>query len=143
FPTRRSSDLRDLEAELRSLPLTRLLLALALTVLNYAALTGYDFLAFKYIGKTLPARQIAGASFVAYAISHNVGFAMLSGASVRYRFYSRWGVTADDLSRIIFSYSLTFWLGLCALAGLSFVASPIPVVLGLPGRPLIPIIGWT
>src|SRR6185503_8497305 len=54
----------------------------------------------------------------------------------------RWGVTADDLSRIIFSYSMTFWLGLCALGGLSFVASPIPVVLGLPGRPLIPVIGW-
>ena len=27
---------------------------------------------------------------------------MLSGASVRYRFYSRWGVTAEELSRIVF-----------------------------------------
>ena len=37
---------------------------------------------------------------------------MLSGASVRYRFYTRWGVTAEELSRIVFSYSVTFWLGL-------------------------------
>jgi phosphatidylglycerol lysyltransferase len=134
---------RDLEAELRGLPATRLWLALALTALNYIALTGYDFLAFSYIGMKLRRRQIAGASFVAYAISHNVGFAMLSGASVRYRFYSRWGVTAEDLSRIIFSYSITFWLGLCALGGLSLVISPIPAALGLPGSRLIPFVGWS
>ena len=40
-----------------------------------------------------PAR-VAGASFIAYAVANNVGFAMLSGASVRYRFYTRWGMTA-------------------------------------------------
>ena len=61
-------------------------------------------------------------SFIAYAVANNVGFAMLSGASVRYRFYTRWGVTADELSRIVFSYSVTFWLGLLALGGLSLVA---------------------
>jgi len=37
---------------------------------------------------------------VAYAVSNNVGFAMLSGASVRYRFYTRWGVSAEELSRL-------------------------------------------
>ena len=49
---------------------------------------------------------------------------MLSGASVRYRFYTRWGVTAAELSRIVFSYSVTFWLGLFALGGLSLVDEP-------------------
>ena len=44
---------------------------------------------------------------------------MLSGASVRYRFYTRWGVTAEELSRIVVRYSVTFWLGLLALGGLS------------------------
>jgi hypothetical protein len=33
----------------------------------------------------------------------DVGIAMLSGATVRYRFYTRWGVTPEDLSRIVFS----------------------------------------
>ena len=94
-------------------------LAVVLTALNYAALTGYDLLAFAYIGKPLPRGQIVLASFLAYAVSNNVGFAMLSGASVRYRFYTRWGVTAEELSRIVFSYSVTFWLGLLALGGLS------------------------
>ena len=53
---------------------------------------------------------------------------MLSGASVRYRFYTRWGVTAEELSRIVFSYSVTFWLGLLGLGGLSLVVSPLPDV---------------
>ena len=75
-----------------------------LTAVNYAVLTGYDFLAFAYLGRSLPWRRVAVASFVAYAISNNVGFGMLSGASVRYRFYTRWGLTADELTRIVFSY---------------------------------------
>ena len=38
-----------------------------------------------------PASTSRSASFLSYAISNNVGFAMLSGASVRYRFYSALG----------------------------------------------------
>ena len=100
----------ELAADVMRTPASRLALALALTAVNYAALTGYDFLAFAYIGKVLPRSRIAAASFLAYAISNNVGFAMLSGASVRYRFYTRWGVTAKELSRIVVSYSVMFWL---------------------------------
>ena len=116
----------DLTADVLRTPPSRLALALVLTALNYAALTGYDLLAFAYIGKALPRARIALTSFLAYAISNNVGFAMLSGASVRYRFYTRWGVTAEELSRIVFSYSVTFWLGLLGLGGLSLVVSPLP-----------------
>src|SRR5262245_24189240 len=78
-------------------PPARLVLALVLTWVNYAVLTGYDFLAFAYIGKRLPPLSVAAASFLSYAVSNNVGFAMLSGASVRYRFYSRWGLSAEEL----------------------------------------------
>ena len=116
----------ELTADVFGTPWPRLALAVALTALNYVALTGYDLLAFAYIGKRLPRVRIAMASFLAYAISNNVGFAMLSGASVRYRFYTRWGVTADELSRIVFSYSVTFWLGLLALGGLSLVLESAP-----------------
>ena len=123
-------------------PAHQLVLALLLTALNYALLTGYDLLAFRYAGKTLPASHIAGAAFLAYAISHNVGFAALSGASVRYRFYSRWGVTAEELSRIVFSYSVTFWLGLLALAGVSFIFVSLPAAVGLPGHQVLRGVGW-
>src|SRR5262245_16715041 len=41
------------------MPRDRLLVAALLTVINYAALTGYDFLAFAYIRRTLPRAKIA------------------------------------------------------------------------------------
>ena len=118
-------------------PASQLAAAIVLTILNYAALTGYDLLAFAYIRKPLPRAHIVLASFLAYAIANNVGFAMLSGASVRYRFYTRWGVTAEELSRIVFSYSVTFWLGLFLLGGLGLVASPLPHAPDLPGHQLL------
>ena len=132
----------ELTADVIGTPPSQLVLALVLTVINYAALAGYDLLAFVYIGKTLPRGRIALASFLAYAISNNVGFAMLSGASVRYRFYTRWGVTAEELSRIVVSYSVTFWLGLLGLGGLSLVVSPPPAVREWPAHQLLTPIGW-
>jgi phosphatidylglycerol lysyltransferase len=117
-------------------------LMLALTLLNYAALTGYDFLALASIGKRLPLRQVMLTSFVAYAVANNVGWAMLSGASVRYRFYSRWGITAEELLRIVFSYSVTFWIGLLLLGGLSVTVSPFLVLLDAPLRRVAELAGW-
>ena len=67
---------------------------------------------------------------------------MFSGAAVRYRFYTRWGVTAQELSRIVFSYSVTFWLGLLALGGISLVASPLPEAHELPVHELAAPVGW-
>ena len=133
---------QELTADVFGTPLSRLTLAVALTALNYVALTGYDLLAFAYIGKRLPRLRIAMASILAYTISHSVGFAMLSGASVRYRFYTRWGVTAEELSRIVFSYSVTFWLGLLALGGLSLVMGPISTAQELPAHELLVPVGW-
>jgi phosphatidylglycerol lysyltransferase len=131
-----------LSADVFATPSSRLALALLLTVLNYAALTGYDFLALAYIGKRLPRWRIAVASFLAYAVANNVGLGMLSGASVRYRFYTRWGITGEELTRIVFSYSVTFWLGLLTLGGLSLAVSPLPAAHGLPGHRAVAPVGW-
>jgi phosphatidylglycerol lysyltransferase len=125
-----------------SLPHRQLALALLFTTLNYAVLTVYDFLAFAYIGKRLPARQVALTSFLSYAIANNVGWAMLSGASVRYRFYSRLGVTGEQLARIVFAYSVTFWLGLLLLGGLSLATGFLPGSSGPYRATTMAAIGW-
>src|SRR6185436_1280556 len=106
--------------------------AFLLTALNYLVLSGYDFIAVASIGRRLPLARVAVTSFLAYAIANSVGFAMLSGASVRYRFYSRWGITGQQFSRIVISYSVTFWLGLLALGGLSLVFSPLLADVAFP-----------
>ena len=116
--------------------------AFLLTALNYLVLSGYDFIAIASIGRRasphgfsgtgLSIKNIAVTSFLAYAIANSVGFAMLSGGSVRYRFYSRWGITGPQFSRIVISYSVTFWLGLLALGGLSLVFSPLLADVAFP-----------
>jgi len=131
-----------LTADLSHIAAWRLAVAVLLTALSYGVLTGYDFLAFAYLGRHLPWCRVAMTSFLAYAISNNVGFAMLSGASVRYRFYTRWGITAEELSRIVFSYVVTFWLGLLLIGGLSLALSPLPRELGLPVWAPVRPVGW-
>ena len=131
----------DMMRDLAAVDPTRLALAMVLTILNYAVLTGYDQAAFAYLGKALPRPRIMLTSFLAYAISNNLSFAMLSGATVRYRFYSRWGVTAKELSRIVFSYSVTFWLGLFALGGLTLVMTPLRDIEQLPGHQVATVVG--
>lgn len=133
----------ELSGAVLQVPWWKIAIAVAVTAANYAVLTGYDLLAFKYAGRTLPARRVAAVSFIAYAISNNIGFAMLSGASVRYRFYTRWGVTTEELSRVIFAYTVTFWLGLFALGGASLVFGSLAEVQGglRWGAALVPA-GW-
>lgn len=116
---------QSLSARALGTPPWLLATAVLLTALNYAVLTGYDFIALASIGKRLPALRVAVTSFLAYAIANSVGLAMLSGASVRYRFYARWGITGQQFSQIVISYSVTFWLGLLALGGLSLAFSPL------------------
>jgi phosphatidylglycerol lysyltransferase len=119
---------------LHALPAGALAWAVAFTVLNYAVLCLFDLLAFRYIGKRQKPWKVAVASFTGYAISNSVGWAVISGTSVRYRFYSRWGLTAGDISRIILFYNGTFWLGLLVLGGFSLLLDPHPDMVTLLGR---------
>jgi len=103
-----------------ALPSGHLLWASLLCAANYLVLTIYDQLAFFYIGQRLARWRIALTAFISYAVSNSVGFALLSGTAVRHRLYSRWGVAAADLSRIVVLNFSTYWLGLVVLAGWSF-----------------------
>ena len=132
-----------LAADLLALPVLQVVVALVLTLANYGVLTGYDFLAFAYVRKQVPALRLAAASFVAYAVSNSAGFAMLSGAAVRLRFCSRWGIGVEDLSRIVVFNSVTFWLGILVLGGTSLALDPLPAVAALGGYALARLVGVT
>ena len=130
-----------LSAHVVATPHRALVLALLLTTLSYVTLSGYDVLAMLYIGKRLPRGRVGWVSFLAYAVANNVGFAALTGASVRYRFYTRWGLTAEDLSLIVLSNAVACWLGLLMLGGISLVSSA-PAVAALPLPAWVAPIGW-
>ena len=125
---------RDVVAELRALPHWRVALALGLTALNYAALTGYDGLAFRFLRNPLPYRRIALTSFIAYVFSHNVGLAFLGGSAVRFRLYSSWGLSTSEIATVVGFDAITFWLGFLLLLGTALVLSPpaLPAAVHLP-----------
>jgi uncharacterized membrane protein YbhN (UPF0104 family) len=97
-----------------------------LMVVNYIVLMGYDILAVKSIGHPLPLRRIAFASFVGFAMSYNFG-SLLGGGSVRYRFYSSWGLKPTEIVRLVLILGITFWFGVFGLAGVVFLWKPMEI----------------
>ncbi|WP_236146305.1 phosphatidylglycerol lysyltransferase domain-containing protein [Leptolyngbya iicbica] len=130
----RQYSLPDILSSIATIPSWALALAIALTVMNYVFLTGYDTLATYFVRHPLPYRQTALAAFISYAISNSVGFALLSGSAIRYRFYTAWGLTPGQIGQIIAFCNLSFWLGLFAIGGLVFAVEPlsVPGILHLP-----------
>jgi phosphatidylglycerol lysyltransferase len=121
----------DIVRHVRDLPLHYLSVGLGLTILNYLIMSGYDLLAIRYIHYQLPYRKIAVASFIGYAFSNSIGLSMLAGASVRYRLYSAWGLSSEEITKVVAFCSLTLWFGFLTLGGIIFLLEPMVVPKGL------------
>jgi len=117
----------DIRRSLEALSPSQILVALALTALSYLVLTGYDTLALRHLGRDVPYRRSALASFAGYAFSHNMGFALLGGAAPRYRLYSAWGLSALEIATIVAFVSVTFWLGGLTVSGVALLVDPLDV----------------
>jgi uncharacterized membrane protein YbhN (UPF0104 family) len=107
-----------------SLPWQHFAVAIALTVLNYLVLTGYDWIAVRHLRKKLAMSKIMVGAVVGYACGNVLGW-LLGGNAVRYRLYSSWGFSLLEIIAFVSILSITFWLGLFLLAGVAFVALPI------------------
>ena len=112
---------RDLRTAIRSIPSSSLLACMALTATSYLALTFYDFNALRVIGKRLPWRKAAIASFTSYTLSHSLGLAILTGGSARYRVYRQEGLEPGDVGAVIAIASITFWSSVLLMAGLGLL----------------------
>lgn len=109
--------LGDLRAELASLDAYQIALAILFTYASFAALVGYEWSALGIIGKRLPLRQLALASFATQSIAHSTGFAFLIGATLRYNFYASKGLGIGDVAMVQVIFTATFTLGIATLAG--------------------------
>ena len=90
----------------------QLLLALGFTALSYLLLTGYDAVALRRLGLSIPYRTTALASFTSYSVAFTLGFPIVTGGTVRYWIYSARGVRASEVASLTVIAGLTFWLGL-------------------------------
>lgn len=70
----------DIKAALDAIPPRALVIAFIWTILSYGVLTFYDRLGTIYAGHKVSYGRVSFASFCAYSLSHNLGFAAVSGA---------------------------------------------------------------
>ncbi|MEH2299655.1 MAG: lysylphosphatidylglycerol synthase domain-containing protein [Nostoc sp.] len=131
----------DILNSLATIPKSRLSWAIWLTALGYLVMIGYDLLGFSYINRSLSWNKIALTNFISSAFSNTIGFALLTGSAIRYRFYASWGVSAVAIAQVIAFANFTFWLGMFAVAGFLFLVNPlkIPTQLHLPFTTVRPI----
>lgn len=119
-------ELAEITAQLSDIPNHYILISLLLSFLSYVILTGYDALGVRYIGEELEAGKIIRAGFVGYAFSHNIGLALITGGSIRYRIYSAWGFSGLQVTQIVGFSAFTLWIGFCAVGGLALLfATPV------------------
>ncbi|MBF9194696.1 lysylphosphatidylglycerol synthase domain-containing protein [Microvirga terrestris] len=109
--------LNELVTAVTAIPIPRLLAAAGFAAASYISLTFFDYLALRYVGRPLPYPKAALASFTALSLGHNIGLAALSSGAVRYRFYSRWGLAASEVAKVIVFCGVTVGLGLTTLGG--------------------------
>ena len=116
--------MKDIGEALSAIPVHALVFSFAWTILSYFILTFYDRLGTIYAGHKVSYGRAAFASFCAYALSHNLGFAAVSGAAVRYRLYAHWGLTPLQIGKTVAFCSLTFGLGGMVLGGVILFIEP-------------------
>ena len=94
-------------------------------LLAYLALAFYDRIALWHLGiDDIPFAFVALCSFTTYALSHTIGFSVLSGAMVRYRAYSSRGMSAAQVAVLVALCSITFALGVMLIGGLVLAFEP-------------------
>ncbi len=114
----------DISLALQAIPRTALVVSFVWTIFSYGVLTFYDRLGTMYAGHKVSYRRVAFASFCAYSLSHNLGFAAVSGAAVRYRLYAHWGLTPFQIAKTVAFCSVTFALGGMVLGGIILFLEP-------------------
>lgn len=129
-------DFHDILFYMAGLPDQQLVLAICCTGLSYAIMIGYDLLAMRYIRRSLPVIHVGFAAFVSYAFSNTIGLSLLTSGSVRYRFYSRWGLSAAEITKVLIFTALTLWLGILSIGGGMLAFTP----LDLPFQLLPPLL---
>ncbi|KAB0267663.1 lysylphosphatidylglycerol synthase domain-containing protein [Microvirga brassicacearum] len=121
----RGLSLDDVWDSLTAIPGQRYALAGASTIVAYLALAWYDRIALLHLGvRHISWLFVSVTSFTTYALSHNIGASVFSGAVVRYRAYTSKGLGAPQIAVLVALCSFTFGLGTILLGGAVLTLDP-------------------
>lgn len=121
----RGLDWRAVATAVQAVPLGRVAGAAFFVACGYVTLALYDWFALRTIGaRRVPLRVAALTGVTSYAIGHGLGAMLLVSAAIRFRIYSRWGLSLIDIGKICFIAGLTFWLGNITALGVGMAYMP-------------------
>lgn len=120
----RGISLGDVYEGLAAIPAHRYLLSGISAVVAYAAIAGYDHIALVHLGRRVSLLFVSLCSFTTYALSHNIGGSVLSGAVIRYRAYGTKGLSGPEVGILVAVCWFTFVLAMIFLGSLLLVFEP-------------------
>jgi len=103
-----------------SIPLSRLLVACLITALDYVFIASGDFLGLLWLKCRLFSTYSFAVAAAGNAIWCNAG--IIAGSTAKYRFYSYLGLSAFQIASLLTFSSLSYFLGLFFLGGLTSLA---------------------
>lgn len=104
-------DLHQIRGAIDAVPGRDIVLSILLVAVAYACLASYDWMAFRVIDRDVPARQVFLTGFTSYAFANSLGFALLTGGSIRYRAYSALDVPLAEIALVTVYSHLAFAFG--------------------------------
>jgi uncharacterized membrane protein YbhN (UPF0104 family) len=120
----RGISFEDVYVGLAAIPPHRYALSALGAVIAYAAIAGYDHIALVHIGRRVSLLFVSLCSFTTYALSHNIGGSVLSGAVIRYRAYGSKGLSGPEVAILVAVCWFTFVLAMIFLGSLLLVFLP-------------------
>lgn len=120
----RGISLDDVWDSLVSIPIHGWILSALCSIVAYAALAGYDHIALLHIGKRVSWLFVTLCSFTTYALSHNIGGSVFSGAVIRYRAYGTKGLTGHEVGILVAVCWFTFVLSSVLVGAIVLILVP-------------------
>ena len=108
---------------LQTLAPTRLAAAAALALVSYGLYSSFDLVGRHLIGHTLSTPRTMGIAAISYAFGLNLG-SWIGGIGLRLRLYTRLGLSASTVTRIVAHSVVTNWLGYLWVAGAVLLWAP-------------------
>lgn len=124
YLTFREYSVADIVQSVEAIPTSNMLTALGFAAASYLCLTGFDWTGVHYVRNDLAYPKVALASFLSLSIGQSVGLAGLSSGALRYRYYAHWGMSAEEVTKIVLLSGVTVGLGMAVLSGVVLILNP-------------------
>ena len=96
-----------------------LIIAAGITLVSFLTYASFDLIGRTYIRQDLTWKQILPVGIISYAFNLNLS-AWVGGIAMRYRLYSRLGVSKGNIAKILGLSLATNWFGYMTIAGVVF-----------------------